>query len=381
MKRIIALLLLLVSVFTVLLTARIKVVNAEEVNSSARACVVIESNSKRVLFEKNMNTKLAMASTTKIMTALITLEKCEDLDEIVKIDDRSVGIEGTSIYLRKGEELTVKELLYGLILASGNDASLALAYHIGKGNLQTFVDLMNDKAKELNLKNTCFANPHGLDAENHYTSAYDLAVITSEALKNADFREICSTQITNITGNKEVGNRFLRNKQKLLKTLKGCNGVKSGFTDNAGRCLVTSCERENFNIICVVLNCPDMFEESARLINKAYLEYRYTELLEPYYYLTSVPVTEGVSEEVRLFTMKSFCYPLKDGEIVHINIEKEIPETLSAPLEKEQIVGKISIFFDKDLIFSENIYTMESVESKDIKDKINDIIDKWFYEG
>lgn len=350
------------------------------VKASAKASVVIETSTNRVLSENNKDIELAMASTTKIMTALITLENCPNLEEIVDIDNRSVGIEGTSIYLRKGEKLSVKELLYGLILASGNDASLALAYHVGKGDLNTFVNLMNEKVKSLNLKHTSFVNPHGLDAENHYTSAYDLAIITSEAMKNDDFREICSTKFTQISGNEAVGNRFLRNKQRLLKTLEGCNGVKSGFTDNAGRCLVTSCKRNNMEVIAVVLNCPDMFEESARIINDAFVEYKMIKILEPYNFITTIPLEDSKLDGVKVFSMKEFSYPLKEEENSKITIEKELPDILSAPVEKEQKVGKISVYFDKDLIFEEDILTMEGAESTDIKDKIEDIIEKWFYE-
>jgi len=346
----------------------------------SKASVVIESSSNRVLNEHNKDERLAMASTTKIMTALIVLENCENLEEEVKVDDRSVGIEGTSIYLKKGETLTVKELLYGLMLASGNDASMALAYHIGKGNLEDFVKLMNDKAQELNLQNTYFANPHGLDAENHYTSAYDLAVITSSAMKNSDFKEIVSTKFMQITGHKDVGNRYLRNKQRLLKTLEGCTGVKSGFTDNAGRCLVTSCERDGMEVISVVLNCPNMFEESERLINDAFKEYKMVEILEPYSYITNIPVNEGEFESVKVYSMKGFKYPLKEIEVTDIYVEKELPEILDAPVEKEKEIGKIKVFFNKEQIFEENIYTMEEINSVDIKDKVKDIIDKWFYE-
>ena len=358
-----------------------KVINYHTVYAEPyKASVVIESSTNRVLDEFNCNERLAMASTTKIMTALVTLENCDDLQTKVNVDDRAVGIEGTSIYLRKGEVLTVEELLYGLILPSGNDASMALAYFIGKGNLEDFVKLMNEKAENLGLKNTHFANPHGLDASDHYTSAYDLAVITSCALKIDAFREIVSTKNKQITGNEEVAHRFLRNKQRLLRTLDGCNGVKTGFTDNAGRCLVTSCKRGDMEVVSVVLNCPDMFNESAKLIEKAYSNYKMVNILEPYSFISNIPVTEGDKESVKVYSMKGFKYPLKEDELTKINIERELPEILDAPIEKEQIVGEIKIFYDKDLIFSEKIYTMESVRSLDIKDKVKDIIDKWFYE-
>lgn len=378
MKKFIVFFLIISSLLALSLTNGTKtVVNAEYYS---RASVVIESTSKRVLSEKNKDERLAMASTTKIMTALITLENCENLDEEVKIDDRAVGIEGTSIYLKKGETLSVKELLYGLMLASGNDASMALGYHVGKGDMQTFVDLMNKKCIELGLENTSFANPHGLDAENHYTSAYDLAVITSIAMKNEDFREIVSTKFMQITGHKDVGNRYLRNKQRLLKTLDGCNGVKSGFTDNAGRCLVTSCNRDGMELICVVLNSPNMFEASEQLINDAFATFKMENIIDPYNYITNIPVNEGEFESVKVYSMKGFSYPLKENEKELINIEKELPEILDAPIEKENVIGNLKVYFDKDLIFEENIYTMEEVKSVDIKDKVKDIIDKWFYE-
>lgn len=345
-----------------------------------KASVVIEENSGRVLSQNNKDERLAMASTTKIMTALVVLNNCNDLQEKVLIDDRAVGIEGTSMYIRKNEVLTIEELLYGLILPSGNDAAMALAYFVGKGNLQSFVDLMNQTATDLKLANTHFDNPHGLDSKNHYTSAYDLAIITSKAMQNKTFREIVSTKIKQISGNSEVKNRFLRNKQKLLKTLDGCNGVKSGFTDNAGRCLVTSCVRDGMEVICVVLNCPNMFEESAKLINDAFENFSLETIIEPYYYISNIKVENGTKDEVKVYSMKSCKYPLKTTEKTLINIETEIEESLVSPIKKEQIVGKIKVYFENELIFSENIYTMESVDSKDIQDKLKDIINEWFYD-
>jgi len=183
-----------------------------------------------------------------------------------------------------------------------------------------------------------------------------------------------------ITGHKDVGNRYLRNKQRLLKTMEGCTGVKSGFTDNAGRCLVTSCMRDGMELICVVLNCPNMFEASEKLINDAYSIYKMECIIEPYNYITNIPVNEGEFESVKVYSMKGFSYPLKENEKELINIEKELPEILDAPIEKEQIIGNLKVYFDKDIIFEENIYTMEEVKSVDIKDKVKDIIDKWFYE-
>lgn len=342
----------------------------------AKSMVVIEADSRRVLNDKNKDERLAMASTTKIMTALVTCKNVKDFDEVVAINDNAVGIEGTSMYLKKGEKLTVKELLYGLMLPSGNDAAMALAYYVG-GSEERFVEMMNEQAKELNLQNTHFANPHGLDADGHYISAYDLAIITAEALKNDTFKEIVSTKNIRVTGSKENEPRFLSNKNKLLKTLDGCTGVKTGFTDNAGRCFVCSCTRDGMTLISVVLNCGPMFEESAKLLNACFEKYKMREILEPYAQGENIKVSNGESDFVQTVTKHGFSYPLTDEEFNNIKIVRNQPEILDAPVVKEQKIGEIEIYLDKNLLFKENIYTMENVKSTKYLDKIWEIVDEW----
>lgn len=342
----------------------------------AKSMVVIEADSRRVLNDKNKDERLAMASTTKIMTALVTCKNVKDFDEVVAINDNAVGIEGTSMYLKKGEKLTVKELLYGLMLPSGNDAAMALAYYVG-GSEERFVEMMNEQAKDLNLQNTHFANPHGLDAGGHYTSAYDLAIITAEALKNDTFKEIVSTKNIRVTGSKENEPRFLSNKNKLLKTLEGCTGVKTGFTDNAGRCFVCSCTRDGMTLISVVLNCGPMFEESTKLLNTCFEKYKMREILEPYAQGENIKVSNGESDFVQTVTKHGFSYPLTDEEFNNIKIVRNQPEILDAPVVKEQKIGEIEIYLDKNLLFKENIYTMENVKSTKYLDKIWEIVDEW----
>lgn len=342
----------------------------------AKSMVVIEADSRRVLNDKNKDERLAMASTTKIMTALVTCKNVKDFDEVVAINDNAVGIEGTSMYLKKGEKLTVKELLYGLMLPSGNDAAMALAYYVG-GSEEGFVEMMNEQAKELNLQNTHFANPHGLDAGGHYTSAYDLAIITAEALKNDTFKEIVSTKNIRVTGSKENEPRFLSNKNKLLKTLEGCTGVKTGFTDNAGRCFVCSCTRDGMTLISVVLNCGPMFEESAKLLNACFEKYKMREILEPYAQGENIKVSNGESDFVQTVTKHGFSYPLTDEEFNNIKIVRNQPEIIDAPVVKEQKIGEIEIYLDKNLLFKENIYTIENVKSTKYLDKIWEIVDEW----
>ena len=256
-------------------TSQLKV---EAAPSYKGMCVL--ANDNKVLYEYNKDVKLPMASTTKIITAIVTLENCDDLDKLITVADESVGIEGTSIYLRKNEQISIRNLLYGLILASGNDAATALAYEIG-GSEEKFVEMMNDFVKRLGLTNTQLKNPHGLDADGHYTSAYDLAAITNYALNNETFLEIVSTK-TKVLNEGEPNVRYLRNKNKLLFSEEGCIGVKTGFTDNAGRCLVNACERDGMRVVSVVLNCGPMFEECDRLNNLAFNEYELKTFVEPY---------------------------------------------------------------------------------------------------
>ena len=349
----------------------------KEVASSAKAMCVIEQSSGRVLYGKNIHKKLAMASTTKIFTALTVLENCKNLDEKVFVDDRAVGIEGTSIYLRKGEVLSVKELLLGMMLPSGNDAAAALAYYTS-GSIEAFCDLMQKTCQKIGAKNSSFKNPHGLDADGHYTTAYDLALVSAKALQNEAFYEISTTKSAVISGNQEVKSRFLKNKNKLLKTFDGCNGVKTGFTDNAGRCFVSSAKRGEMQIVCSVLNCQDMFEESARLMDCAYQEFSLETLLESYDVLKEVDVRNGRQETVKLFSREKFCFPLTEEEKLRVNIEVDVPKTLNAPIKKEDVVGQVKVYLDGKLLFSDNVLTREEVKKDNIFSFVKDIAKNWF---
>ncbi len=373
-------------VSTSVIATKVKQVNADEeiscLNSSeststyANGMVVLEAESGRILYQKNCNEKFAMASTTKIMTALVALKNSTNLDEKFVVDDRSVGIEGTSLYLRKGEEKTLRELLYGLMLPSGNDAAVAIACRIA-GSEEEFVKLMNDEAKKLNLKNTSFANPHGLDSEGHYTSAYDLAIITSEAMKNDTFCEIVKTKNVRVSGNEEVAAKDLKNKNKLLWSMEGCEGVKTGFTDNAKRCFVCSAERGGMRLICVVLNCGPMFEEAERLLNMGFENFKKYTLLKSYQPNDKIPVKDGNKETVETYTKKHFILPLTVEEYAKIEYDVELPKEVEAPVEKEQELGEIKIKMNGNVLFKEKIYAMDEVKSTKFFDKVEEITDYW----
>jgi len=272
--------------------------------------------------------------------------------------------------------LTVRELLYGLMLRSGNDASVALAYHIA-GNVPDFCALMKQTAIKAGASDTVgFKNPHGLDADGHHVSARDLALITAYALDNPSFKEIVSTKNIKI-GATDSKIRYLANKNRLLSSLEGCIGVKTGFTSKAGRCLVSAAERDDFRLVSVVFNCGPMFEESSALIENVYKNYKRVEILEPYSYVSSVDVTNSDNSKVKLYTKNGFYYPLTEPEFTNLNYSYSLPTEMEAPIDKDIEVGSVDIYLGKQLLFSENVYTMEEVEATRIKDKIKDILDNW----
>ncbi len=352
---------------------------AEKVNdthSLAKSMVLIEANTGRVLYGKNYSEKRAMASTTKIITALTVLNNCDNIHKEIKIHDNAVGISGTSIYLKKGESLSIEELLYGLMLPSGNDAATALAYHIG-GDIPTFCKMMEQTALSCGAENSSFANPHGLDEDGHYTTALDLAKITAKALENETFCKIVTTKSTRIKGSTEGTYRYLKNKNKLLNTLNGCIGVKTGYTDDAGRCLVSACERNGFRTICVVLNCGPMFEESADLFERAYQEYSYVELLPEYKIIRRLQVENGKTNNVKVYTKKSFKYPLTLDEAKRVEFRYNLPNSLKAPIKQDECVGNLEIYLDNHLLFFEKIYTIDNIQKIGVWSNIQDIISNW----
>ena len=337
-------------------------------------CVISEDG--QVLNQYNKDQQLAMASTTKIVTAIVTIENCDDLDEIITVDDKSVGIEGTSIYLRKKEQMSIRNLLYGLILASGNDAAMALACAIG-GTEENFVEMMNKFALDLDLKNTHFVNPHGLDAKGHYTSTYDLAIITNYALDNPVFKEIVSTK-TKILNEGEPNVRYLRNKNKLLFSQDGCVGVKTGFTDNAGRCLVNACERNGFRVVSVVFNCGPMFEECVKLTEQAYNEYMVKTFVEPYNFVGNVSVIDGDKNEAFVVTIKGYSKIIKKSEEDMYKVDYDMLEIAEAPINANTKMGTVKVTYNDEIIYEDGLYSTSEIKNINIKYKLDTIIKSWF---
>ncbi len=346
-------------------------------STTAKAMILIEKESGRVLAQKNAHTQLSIASTTKIVTALTVLENCDDITRVVEVDKRCVGIEGTSIYLKAGEKLTIEELLYGLMLRSGNDAAVTLAYAIS-GGIDEFASLMNQTAKKYGAIECNFVNPHGLEQEGHHCSASDLAKITKAGLDNQVFAGIVSSTKYRTASRENTDSRLFQNKNKMLHLYEGSNGVKTGYTKKAGRCLVSSCTRDGMTLISVVLNAPSMWEDSQKLLNYGFENYKIRTIIDEYNVCGVVAVNDGKQPEVELYTMKKFVYPMTEEEYMKVKVYYDYPNVLNAPVGKEQIVGKVSIKLDNDLLFEENIYTINEVESQRIESGLSELIKKWF---
>ncbi len=308
---------------------------AEEIRTSASACVIIDEASGHVLLSHNADTSLPMASTTKVMTALLAIE-LGDLDSPVTCSRNAFGVPGTSIYLSEGETLSLRHMLYGLMLASGNDAATAIAEHIG-GTVQDFCTMMTRRAAALGCTGTVFLTPHGLPQEGHYTTARDLALIAREAMTHEVFREIVSTQRATIPWEGRAYDRVLNNKNKLLSTYEGATGIKTGYTKKAGRCLVFGAERNGMRIIGVVLNCGDWFNEAARLMDAAFERYEAVTMLHAGDSPGTIQVEVSDGQTVDALLADDLTGVVPKGSIPQVEID--LPLTLEAPVAQGQPIG------------------------------------------
>ncbi|RKD34540.1 D-alanyl-D-alanine carboxypeptidase family protein [Thermohalobacter berrensis] len=342
---------------------------ADNLMINGKSGILIERNSGRILYSYNPHLKLPMASTTKIMTALLALDY-GNLDDIVKVKRSAVGIEGSSIYLKTGEEITLRDLVYGLMLRSGNDAAVAIAEHIS-GSVNKFAQLMNKRAKEIGAKNTNFTNPHGLHNDNHYTTAYDLAIITREALKNEEFRKIVKTNLW--VANRPI-NKYFYNKNKTIRQYEGGDGVKIGYTTRAGRCLVASATRNNMQLIAVVLDDYSWFNDCYKLFDYGFSNYKPMVIYEKNQFIKNIKVLNGKSNNLQVVADKTVLLPLKEEEKKDIKTIIKLPKEIKAPIKKGQVIGKIKVFLEGKLISSNNLIAFNSIKEKGILDKITDFI-------
>ncbi|MBQ4065712.1 MAG: D-alanyl-D-alanine carboxypeptidase [Clostridia bacterium] len=331
------------------------------VGGSAASACLMEAESGTVLYEKDADTRRPMASTTKIMTALVAIEE-NDLTRTVAVPKEAVGVEGSSVYLVANERLTMEQLLYALMLESANDAATAIAV-LTAGSVEDFAVLMNRKATELGLADTAFENPHGLDGEGHYTTARDLARLTAYALKNETFRKIVSTYKQTIPLNGDQGTRVLLNHNRLLRSYEGCIGVKTGFTKRSGRCLVTAAEREGVTLVAVTLKAPDDWDDHKRMLDYGFGAVERVTLLDDSGYVGAVPTVGGVTDRLHFLAEGPVSVTLPRGER-NIRTVYEHFRFYYAPITEGDVIGRM-VWYDGDReIASTSLIAAETVEKR-----------------
>ena len=354
LRRAVAIMLCLSSVIPIL---RINVGAASDFSVNAKASVIYEPESDTILYAKNEHARLPMASTTKIMTALVAIER-ENLNKKVKVDPRSVGIEGSSAYLRAGEEFTLRELLYALMLRSANDAAEAIAYAVA-GSIEEFAFLMNEKATLLGLCDTHFTNPHGLDDDEHYTTALELAKITAAALEYPEFCEIVSTKTKLVE--KEGLTRLFANHNKMLSRYDGCIGVKTGYTQKSGRCLVSAAERDGIKLIAVTLSCPDDWREHEEMLDFGFSQLERVTVVSKDEFVRSAIVEDGITSSVKLGIDSDIAIIKKNTDDLP-KIDFDIPQALNAPVDLGDAVGKIRLTYPDGHIKEFDVIALENAK-------------------
>ena len=333
---------------------------------SAQKAILVDGSTGRVLYEKDADSRSLIASTTKIMTALVVCEQCNVLDRM-QIPKEAVGIEGSSIYLREGEVLTIQELLYGLMLHSGNDAAVALAIYCG-GTVSGFAELMNDKAHQLGMTQSHFENPNGLDSPGHYSTARDLAILANYAMRNPIFAKTVSTKTV------KIGQRSLTNHNKLLWRLQGADGVKTGFTKAAGRILVSSATRDGRSLICVTINDGNDWADHISLMENGFSAYHIHEILTPGECVGTVEVVGGEQMQVELVTAGGFSFPLSDTEKTEIILSG--PGFAYAPVVQGQSAGVAYICIGDNCVGKVPVVYGQTVERK--AEEKQHFWEKWF---
>ncbi len=310
---------------------------------TARSAIVMDTVTGQVLYERDIDTRRYPASTTKMMTLIVALEHGR-LDDIVTVSKHAEGVEGSTLWLVQGDKIPLGELLTGMMMHSGNDATVAVAEHIA-GSVPAFVEMMNEKAAEIGAYNTHFVNPNGLPDENHYTTAFDLAKIAAYGYSLPHFEEIVSKQEVIYDWVKDPAKK-LRNENQMLWLYRGANGVKTGYTDAAGRCLVSAARRDGMQLVAVVLDSYYMWNDSIALLDYGFQNARPKTLVKKGEVVTKVEVADGRQDEVELVAAESLVAVEKLGETGKVEKKLEIPEEVAAPIKKGNVVGKVVCYYD-----------------------------------
>ncbi|MFM1652772.1 D-alanyl-D-alanine carboxypeptidase family protein [Brevibacillus sp. B_LB10_24] len=316
---------------------------------SAEAAALIDVTSGRILYKKNADKKMRIASLTKTMTAIVAIESA-NLNDVVTVPKSAVGVAGSSIYLKQGERLTLEELLYGLMLRSGNDSAVAIAEHVG-GSVPGFAFMMNEKAAMIGMTHTNFTNPHGLDDSNmHYSTAEDMVKLSAYALKNPEFQKIVSTKVKTISWEGEDWGRRLLNKNKLLFMYKGADGVKTGYTRLAKRCLASSATRDGRQLAVITLNAPDDWKDSMGLLDWGFSQFQPVKVVQKGEPVEPDVTIERKQDDLVFVTMNEFNYPLTEEEVPSIQSKVQLFERSAVPAMIGKHVGFLQIYLGGALI-------------------------------
>lgn len=342
-------------------------VEDNEFKLTSASAILMEQDTKRILYGKNYRSRVKIASTTKILTAIVAIEN-NSLDEKVTISKKAAGTGGSTVGLKSGSQVSLKALMYGMLLKSGNDCAVAIAEHVG-GSVEEFANMMNKKAYEIGAKDTRCTNPHGLDTENNYSTAYDLALITCYAKTNETLSKILGTE--SITINFDKTPKYLANTNRLLFTYEYCDGGKTGFTNGANRCLVATAKKEDLKVVAVVLgaNTTDIrFGETKELLKYGIENYKMTDISDSINWYIDIPVYKGnIYSYVRKFNFSKML-PLKEGEKEQIYISQSIVPSLYAPVQRGSYLGNLELYIGDELLYSKNIYLEQEITKNNVLD-------------
>ena len=339
---------------------------------SAGAAIVLDTVTGRVLYEKNAYSRRSIASTTKIMTAIVAIENGKDDEEVI-VSKKAAAISGSQVNLKEGETYKLGDLLYAMMLRSGNDAAIAIAEHVG-GSVEAFAEMMNRKAAQIGATNTNFVTPHGLDDPQHYSTPYDLALITQYALRNEKFCKIVGTKSSIFSGSN------INNTNEMLSLYPGADGVKTGYTGQAGRCLVTSVTRNGWRIISVVLNCASRSvraQSSKVILDYTFQSFKNYEYLKKGQEICEIQLNKGIKKKIPIYSDKLITIPLKKDEADRIKILYNIPKAIEAPIKNESKLGTIDFLLDGKLLASSDVISHDTVGRKDFYYYFNSIFKTW----
>lgn len=355
------------AVCLILTLNNILAVENNELKLTSTAVILMEQETNRILYSKNERTKVKIASTTKILTGIVAVEN-NNLDEMVTISKKAAGTGGSTVGLKAGSKVSLKSLMYGMLLESGNDCAVAIAEHVG-GDLETFAKMMNEKAYEIGAKDTKCTNPHGLDTEENHSTAYDLALITCYAKTNETLSKILGTK--SITLPFGTSSKYLANTNRLLFTYEYCDGGKTGFTNGANRCLVATARKDDLKIVAVVLgaNTTDIrFSEAKELLKYGIDNYKMQDVSESVNWYIDIPVYKGnIYSYVKKFNFNQKL-PLKEGELEEIYISQTILPNLHAPVKRGTYLGVLELYIKEEKLYSKNIYLEQEITKNTVLD-------------